>query len=221
MVDKDGFLRYSHQGEGSYDQFERAIQSLLVEAGYHGVLPDLLPPVRETDYPGTVCFQATPEIQLGYLRGTLGNPEGYGPESTLLYDNQGYHLSGRAYLKGKWFNGREGVRFDGDAGEEGGASFGYEAVEVNSVMEATKGVPNRVFALQDSKPLTKQNAGADVRFDDDGHSYVLVDGPRKFNIVSNPEFGEHELALSTRTPGLEIFTFSFVTGVIPELISAN
>jgi hypothetical protein len=221
LVDKDGFLRYAHQGEGSYEQFERAMQSLLVESGYHGELPDLLPPARDTDYPGAVCLHATPEIQLGYLRGTLGNTEGHGPESTILYDDQGFHLIGRAYLKGKWFNDREGVRFYGDVGEEGGASFAYEAVEVNSVMDSRKGMPNKVFALQDSRPLTKLNAGADVQFDDDGHSYILVDGPRKFNIVCNPEFGEHELALSTSTPGLGIFAFSFVTGVIPELVSRN
>jgi hypothetical protein len=69
--------------------------------------------------------------------------------------------------------------------------------------------------------LTKENAGLDIRFDDEGLSYVLVDGPRDFNIVCNREFGEHEIALRTRTPGLEIFTFSFVTGAIPELVSMN
>jgi hypothetical protein len=221
VVDRDGFLRFSHAGEGGYEQFERAIQALLVEAGYHGIFPDLMPPARDTDVPGMVCFHATAEIQLGYLRGTLGNPEGHGPESTVLYDDQGFHLNGRVYLKGKWFSEREGVRFDGEGDEEGDASFTYEASEVNSVMSPEGKGPGKVFALQDSKPLTKENAGSDIRFDADGHSYILVDGPREFNIVCNREFGEHEIALRTRTPGVELFTFSFVTGVIPELVSRN
>lgn len=221
LIDRDGFVRFSHQGEGSYGQFERAIQSLLVEAGYHGVLPDLMVPLRGTDYPGAICHRATAEIQLGYLKGTLGNPEGYGPESTILYDDQGFHLNGRVYLKGKWFNEREAVRFDGEHGDEASASLTYEAVEVNSVMDAEGHRPGRVFASQDRKPLTKQNAGLDIKFNDDGQSYLVIGGPRMFNIVNNPEFGEHELSLSTRTPGVEVFSFSFVTGVIPELVSAN
>jgi hypothetical protein len=221
LVDRDGFLRFSHSGEGGFEQFERALQSLLVEAGYHGIFPDLMLPARETDIPGVVCFHATAEIQLGYLRGTLGNPEGHGPESTMLYDDQGFHLIGRVYLKGKWYSEREGSRFDGDAGEEGSASFTYEAAEVTSVMSPADNGPGKVFALQDSKPLTRENAGSDVKFDDDGFSYILVDQPREFNIVCNREFGEHEIALKTQTPGIEFYMISFVTGAVPELVSRN
>ncbi len=221
LVDKDGFLRFSHQGEGGYDQFERALQSLLVEVGYHGLLPDLLPPIRLTDTPGTVCFRPTGEVQLGYLRGTLGNSEGYSPESTLLYDDEGFHLDGRMYLKGKWYNEREGMRFDGEIGEEGHATLTYEAVEVNSVMGVDEHKAGIVFALQDRKPLTKANAGTDIRFDGDGQSYVLVDSPRLFNIICDAEFGQHALSLKTDSPGLEIYSMSFVTGVIPELLPTN
>jgi hypothetical protein len=221
LIDRDGFLRCSHPGEGGYDQFERTLQSLLIEAGYRGVYPDLMTPARDVDLPGVVCFRATAEIQLGYLRGTLGNPEGHGPESTILYDDQGFHLNGRVYLKGKWYNEREGVRFEGEEGEEGSASFTYEASEVNSVMSLDGTGSGRVYATQDRQPLTKENAGSDVRFDEKGLSYILVDGPRDFNIISNREFGEHEIALTTRTRDLELFTFSFVTGVVPELVSRN
>lgn len=221
LIDKDGFLRFSRQGEGGYDQFERALQSLLVEAGYHGLFPDPLVPIRVMDYPGAICFRPTAEVQLGYLKGTLGNPEGYSPESTMMYDDEGFHLDGRMYLKGKWYNEREGVRFNGEKGEEGNATLTYEALEVNSVMGIDEQRPSMVFALQDSKPLTKENAGVDIRFDDDGRSYVMVDGPRLFNIICNTEFGQHALSLKTSSPGLEIYSVSFVTGVIPELLLAN
>ena len=221
LIDRDGFLRCSHAGEGGYDQFERSLQSLLIEAGYRGVYPDFMLPARDTDVPGVVCYRATLEIQLGYLRGTLGNPEGHGPESTILYDDQGFHLNGRVYLRGKWYNEREGVRFDGEKTEEGGASFTYAACALNSVMSSEGDVPGKVFATQDKLPLTRDNAGSDVRFDKNGLSYIVVDRPRDFSIVSNREFGEHEIELTTRTRGVEFFTFSFLTGVIPELVSNN
>ena len=221
LVDRDGFLRYSHQGEGAYEQFERGIQTLLIEAGYRGVFPDLLPPIREADAAGAICHRATSEIQLGYLRGTLGNTEGHGPESTVLYSDAGFRLPGRLYLDGKWFNEREGVRYDGEPGESGRASVLYEAVEVDSIMSIEGGGPAKVFALQDKQALTKENAGLDILFEEDGRSYVLVDSPRRFNVVVNREFGLHELELSLREPGVEVFAMSFVTGVIPELVSVN
>jgi len=221
LVDRDGFLRYSHQGEGAYQEFERGIQTLLIEAGYRGVFPDLLLPIHEADAPGAIRHRATPDIQLGYLRGTLGNPEGYGPESTVLYFDKGYRLPGRLYLDGKWFNEREGVRYDGEPGESGRASVLYEALEVDSVMSVEGGGPAKVFATQDNHSLTKENAGLDILFGEDGQSYVLVDSPRRFNVVTNREFGAHELELSLRAPGVEVFAMSFVTGLIPELVSAN
>jgi len=221
LLDKDGFIRYSHQAEGGYDRFEHALQSLLVETGYHGLLPEIMEPLRATDYPGAVCHRATPEIQLGYLRGTIGNPEGYGPESTLEYTDQGLHLIGRVYLKGKWYNERESLRFEGMPREKGQVSLGYEALEVSSVMESSRKSRCKVFAFQDGKPLSRDNAGSDISYDASGRSYIHVDGPRLFNVICNQEFGQHELQLVTGTPGLAFYSFGFATAVIPESVSTN
>jgi thiol-disulfide isomerase/thioredoxin len=221
LVDKEGYVRYCQEGEGSYEQFERAIQSLLAEAGYHGAMPELMEPLREIDQPGAISFRPTGEVRLGYLKGTLGNAEGYGPESTIEYDNEGLHLPGRVYLKGKWYNEKESVRFDGEAQEEGRVSLVYEAVEANSILDAEHRSPCRVFALQDGKPLTKATAGADIAFDGEGKSLLVVDKPRMFQIVRNAEFGQHELGFFTNSPGLALYAFSFGTGVIPELVSNN
>jgi thiol-disulfide isomerase/thioredoxin len=221
LVDKEGYVRYSHEGEGSYEQFERAIQSLLAEAGYHGAMPELMEPLREIDQPGAISFRTTGEVRLGYLKGTLGNAEGYGPESTIEYDNGGLRLPGRVYLKGKWYNEKESVRFDGEAQEEGRVALIYEAVEANSILDAEHHSPCRVFATQDGKPLTKANAGVDITFDREGRSILIVETPRMFQIVRNTEFGQHELGLFTNSPGLALYAFSFGTGVIPELVSNN
>ena len=221
LVDRDGFLRFTHQGEGAYEQFDRAIQSLLIEAGYHGLFPDSVEPIRLTDHTGAVCYRPTPEVELGYMKGTIGNPEGYGPESTMLYDDQGFHLRGRVYLKGKWFNERDGMRFEGDAGEEGRVTLAYEALEVTSVMGVEDRRSSRVCVLQDNKPLVRSAAGGDIQFDDQGKSFIDVGAPRLFSLVCNSEFGEHELTLTTKSQGLELYSLSFVTGVIPELLPTN
>jgi hypothetical protein len=42
-------------------------------------LPEPMPPVREDDSPGAVCYRVTPEIYLGHQRGQIGNPSGATP----------------------------------------------------------------------------------------------------------------------------------------------
>ena len=34
--------------------------------------------------------------------------------------------------------------------------------------------------------LTPDNAGADIQWDENGYSYILVDEPRMYGIVDNP-----------------------------------
>ncbi len=221
LVDKDGFIRYTQSGDGGYDQFERNLQALLNEAGYRGELPELMEPLRAADVSGAVRYRPTQDIQAGYLRGTIGNPEGYSPESTLDYVDQGYYLDGRFYLHGKWFNERECVRFDGGKGEEGYATLRYEAVEVNAVLESIDRTSSEIYIYQDGNPLTEVTAGSDVQFDGRGRSYVRVAEPRLFNLVHNKEFGGHTLRIETSSPFLSLYSFSFVTTVIPDLISNN
>lgn len=221
LVDKDGYIRYSHQGEGEYEQLERAIQALLIEAGFRGELPDLMEPIRDTDQPGAVCFRPTGEIDLGYLRGTIGNTEGFSPEATIDYLDQGVYLPGRLYLRGKWFSEKEFIRFDGEAADQGSLTLTYEALESNVVMDNAERHSNNVLVLQDGHPLTPENSGADISFDEKGNSYIRVERPRMFNIIRNKEFGEHTLKLIVSSPALSLFSFSFVTAPIPSLISHN
>ena len=112
LIDKNGFIRYIHAGEGSYQNFEHALQSLLVEAGYHGDLPLVMDPVREEDRAGAVLNRATSEILAGWQRGTIGNIEGYAPESVIHYEDPEYYLEGRLYLSGDWLSRRDYVKLE-------------------------------------------------------------------------------------------------------------
>ena len=60
-----------------------------------------------------------------------------------------------------------------------------------------------------------------MRIDRQGRSCLLVDKPRLYQIVRNPEYGEHVLRLSAGEGGLLLYTLSFSTAVIPELVSDN
>lgn len=219
LIDKNGFIRYRQEGEGFYHNFEHAIQLLLTEAGYRGELPMLMEPIRDTDVQGTVCYRVTPEIFTGYQRGTLGNVEGYYPESVVEYHDPGVYLGGRIYLNGTWLLERNYVKLDEKEGNEGYIVFTYEAREVNTVIKPEGEKNFQVFVMQDDTYLTPENKGDDVRIDAEGRSFLLITEAQLNNIVKNREFGEHKLKLSSRSSGFALYSISFVSCVIPELVS--
>lgn len=221
LIDKDGYVRFIQHGEGGYLEFERALQQLLVEAGCHGELPALTTPLRDEDKPGVVCFRPTGEIFLGYLRGALGNPEGYNPESTIEYSDPGIYLSDRFYASGKWMNERECLRFDGEAKDEGVIILPYQALDVQAVMSSRDGSACEVILNHDNCPLAQELYGDDVVKSPDGTTSVFVKAPRMYHLVRNKEFGSHLLKLKVSNKNLEIYAFTFTTCIIPELVSTN
>ena len=64
--------------------------------------------------------------------------------------------------------------------------------------------------------LAKDDAGADVRFTQEGLAYVDADTPRMYRLVNNRELGNYELTLSTTAAGLALYAFTFVSCQVAE-----
>ena len=97
----------------------------------------------------------------------------------------------------------------------------YQAKEVNAVLKPEGEKNFQIFVQQDENYLTILNKGEDVRIDEEGRSFVLVSESKMYNLVKNFVFSEHKLKLSSRSNGMAVYSFSFVSSVIPELISRN
>jgi thiol-disulfide isomerase/thioredoxin len=220
LVDKDGFIRYRNAGDGNVGAVEQALQALIYSAGVGAVLPMIMDPLRDTDRSGAICFRATPELFAGYLRGSVGNVEGYAPESVLSYSDPGIYLDGRIYADGDWLSERECLRFTGDPAREGQVIAGYQGLDVQAVLEPDGEKKAEITVRQDNEFLSA-NRGEDVRLDKLGRSYVVVDEPRLYNLVRNREYGEHLVRLSGGEHRFAIYSFAFATAVIPELVSNN
>ena len=220
LVDKDGFIRYRNSGDGNAGAIEQALQALTYSAGVGTVLPMIMDPLRETDRSGAICFRATPELFAGYLRGSVGNVEGYAPESVLSYSDPGIYLDGRIYAEGDWRSERECLRLAGDSGREGHVLARYQGLDVQAVLEPEGEKKAEITVRQDNEFLAA-NRGEDVRLDKRGRSYVVVDEPRLYNLVRNREYGEHLIRLSGGEHRFAIYGFAFATAVITELISNN
>ena len=88
----------------------------------------------------------------------------------------------------------------------------YLGKEVNLVMASIES-EQPVALLQNGAPLAREDAGEDVRFDENGRSFVLVSEPRMYRLVRNSQFNQRLLQLVTRQPGLLAYAFTFVTCV--------
>ena len=221
LIDKNGFIRYENAGDANCEMTERVIQTLLYDAGVGEELPLIMEPLRESDRIGAVCYRATPDLFAGYLRGSIGNVEGYSPESSVTYADPEIYLDGRFYAQGNWQNGKDSLRLDESDDREGHLILWYQALEVGCVVRQEEGNPIEVTVRQDDRFLTSENKGDDVQLGDNGRSYFVIDEPRSFSVVKNKEFGEHILRLSTADNGFGVYAFTFVSGVIPEVVSRN
>ncbi len=221
LIDRDGYIRYYHLDEGNYGTTERSIQALLVEAGYHGELPMLMQPLRDVDRIGAVCYRATPEIYTGYVRGMIGNIEGFNLDSTIDYSDPKVYVEGRFYLTGRWFIDRDSLRYEGGPNGEGSIVLPYHALEVNAVIKPEGEKDFHVFVTQDDRTLGSDMRGDDISTDEQGRTILTIDEGRMYNLVKNPEFGEHTLRLVTTSNSFAIYSFSFVSCLIPDVVLAD
>ena len=221
LIDRAGFIRYENVNEGNYGQTEHAIQTLLYDAGVGEELPLVMEPLREEDRQGAVCYRETPELFAGYLRGSIGNVEGYSPESVVEYKDPRLYLYGRFYADGNWMNDKNCLRLAESHELPGQIFLHYKALEVNGVFTPAAGSQCDVTVCQDDQYLTRENKGEDVRLSPEGRSYLRVDEPKMYRLVRNKEFNEHTLKLATTSEGFALYSFTFLSCVIPELISNN
>ncbi len=231
LIDQDGYIRYQIQGEGGYQQTERAIQELLRLNNPNVALPALLPPLRDEDQSGAVCYRPTPELFAGYqggglFGGGLGNSSGYMPDQTVLYQFPPFkeQTAGHFYLDGAWRAGPEAISYSGKSG--GRIQLKYEAATINAVLtpsadqvELTLGLrptedPPIVWIKQNGKWLDQFNAGEDVLFDENGRSYLNISHPKMYQLVKNQTFSMNHLELTFQAMGLAVFSFSFTACVV-------
>jgi len=219
LIDRHGFIRYQSAGDRNQTTTERVLQTLLYDAGVDGDLPLLMEPLRAEDRADAICFRSTPELFAGYVRGSIGNVEGFSPESVVDYADPDLYLDDRIYAVGSWLNDRNSLRHQ-DA-EIGQIILSYHALDVSAVLKPEGERKFEVTVVQDDEFLNRENKGDDIRFDDEGRSYLVVSEPRLYSLVRNPRYGEHILKLKTSNDGLTVFSFSFVSSVIPDLIFNN
>ena len=215
LIDKNGYFRYAHFGEGNYIETELAIQLLLKEIDPDVELPDPMKPVRDMDTPGIHCYRVSPELYFGYSRGKLGNSEEQKRDEAQEFKKPEITEEDTIYVEGKWISAAEYMAPALDEPSEASHVYlKYTSSEVNLVINPEKEKSFEVVIMQDNNYLDREDAGDDVEFNSNGESYIVVRAPRMYNLIKNKDIGSHLLKLSTNSNGFSAYAFTFISCVI-------
>ena len=228
LIDQSGVVRYTHFGEGDYEETELAIRELLIEGGVDVSSIE----VNESDGPeiDERAYQTfgpedslTRELYGGFHRnysetgiyiGHAAYYEGAGVART--YTDPEVHLNHQMYLQGEWFSGPESIKHGrATEGYEDYIAMQFHARSANAVVDLEEGVePFEVrVTIQDEesleyRPLLAEEAGVDIAFRA-GESYFNVDVGRMYFVASLPEFAGRELRFSSNSPDFALFAMTF------------
>ena len=190
FIDKDGYVRSSHFGEGAYDESEKIIQKLLKETGAQ----DLSEEINNPTYQVT---SRTPEIYLGFGRiDNFASIERI-KEDTLATYTVPTSLKSNTFAFGGNWNVMEEY-----ANPQKGANLylNFDSKEVFLVMR-TKGGPATVKVYLDDKI---QNFG-----EDNNNGVVIVNADKLYKLINLPSPGNHILRLEFQDNNIEVFAFTF------------
>lgn len=192
LIDKDGYIRYSHFGEGDYDETEKMIQELLAETGTKNANLDI-------NNPGYANYARTPEKYLGYWRiDKFVSPE------TITFDKRANYTrptqldaSELAY-EGSWLIAEK------HAAPVRGAKLylNFEAKEVYLVMRPKNSAnESQVRVYIDDK---LQYFGADNKA-----GVVTVTKDTLYKLINLPFPGQHILKLEFLDDNTQVYAFTF------------
>lgn len=190
FIDKEGYVRYSHFGEGAYDESEKVIQELLKEAGATDVSSQINNPRYQVQ-------ANTPEIYLGYGRiDHFASPEAIEKDVLSTYSapeslgNNEMAYTGYWNVMEEYANPQKGATLE----------LNFDSKEVFLVMRS-KGTPAKVKVYIDDK---LQHFGLD-----NYNGIVTVDKDTLYKLINLPAPGKHNLRLEFEDSNAELYAFTF------------
>lgn len=194
LIDKDGKIRYTHFGEGEYDETEENIKTLLKEIGSDvGTIP-----VSNPDY---AVEARTRESYLGTARiEYLSSPEQPIPNKEIPFTAPADVYPNSFAYSGRWTLSEEYAM----PAKNAELIFRFDAKDVFLVMRPkTPGATIRIRVLLDGKPPSVLS-GADVK-----NGVVTVDSDRLYKLIKLDKGGEHILKLQFIDGNVDLYAFTF------------
>ena len=204
FIDAEGRVRYTHFGEGSYEQSEMMIQQLLVEAGNNGIGRELVSvDPKGLEVAANWSTLKSPENYVGYDR-----TEGLVSRGVIVDQPHVYELPTQLRLNewalsGAWTVKRGLLAVDKSGGR---LVYRFHARDVNLVMgPPAPGVTVKYRVRIDGEPPGAAH-GADVGDRGEGK----VSEQRTYQLIRQQmPVADRQLEIEFIDPGAELFSFTF------------
>ncbi len=190
LIDAEGYVRYTHFGEGEYEETDKAIESLLGEIGV--TVSDKGQGTSESGLTARDYRGQSPETYIGERSWpAFGSAKGNPNDQIVTYAAPTSLVLNKYYLTGQWqLVDRELQVMHSDTGD--------------IRMKFLGGEINLVFGLEEgAKPVEAE---------------VLIDGKsvKTFTVTEHDlyelfkgDYGEHEMILKLKGEGVEAYAFTF------------
>jgi thiol-disulfide isomerase/thioredoxin len=205
LIDAEGRIRRHQFGEGGYEEMERAIQELLVDAGASGVDRSLVA-VHGTgpEAAPDLANARSPETYVGYDRtDNFASVGGQARDQVRSYAAPARLALNNWALAGLWMVGGEAIKST-DAGAR--IAYSFHARDLHLVMgAAAPGRPVRFRVTIDGQPPGEAH-GSDV----DGEGNGIASEIRLYQLVRQPgAIMDRRFDIEFLDPGAEAFSFTF------------
>jgi len=187
LVDRGGQVRFSHFGEGSYEEIERAIQQLLaVQEATVRVDAGGLAEAADWD------TLRSPETYLGFARGER------------RHDSRADRLALNEWaLAGAWSVGEEAAVLEAPAGS---VAYRFQARTLNLVLEP----PAAGAAVRFAVRLDGQPPGDAHGLDVDASGEGTVSEPRMYQLIRQRGAApQRDFEITFLDPGVRVYVFTF------------
>jgi len=194
FIDADGKIRFTHFGEGNFDESEQRIQQLLTEAGatVSGIK------IQNSTYS---IDALTPETYVGLARmERFSSPENISVDTKVRYTTPKTLVQDQFALDGLWTVSQENAK------PEVGAklNFAFNAKDVYLVMKPKGTSLGKIAIYLDGKGITSDVAGEDVI-----NGTVTVGSDRLYRLVKLPKGSAHLLQIIFLDANIEVYAFTF------------
>jgi thiol-disulfide isomerase/thioredoxin len=205
FVDAKGRIRHHQFGEGDYEQSERVIQQLLVEAGAGGVGQELVS-VEARDIEAAADWDnlKSPENYVGYERTeNFVSPGGAIPDKGRVYTAPAQLSLNQWALSGDWTVGSQVVALNKAGGR---IAYRFHARDLHLVMGPAARVPSVRFRVT----VEGQPAGAAHGVDVDEQGNGKITEQRIYQLIRQPKpVADRLFEIEFLDAGVEAFVFTF------------
>ena len=190
-------MRYTHFGEGEYEETESTIQALLKETGR-----SVTNKIDKNTKASTVKNNQTPETYTGYQRAErLVNVSEFVADQPKEYSLANQLEEHSWSLGGNW---KIGATSSEAISNNATLRFKFSAKEVYIVMNGPSKEPVTI-SLNGQSVTTNSNGGSDVN----QNGEVILDGARLYKIILLPKFSTNQLLDIKLPAGTSISAFTY------------